>query len=155
MSSAFIALVRITTPAPSAPRSGPVFGGSFDAFSRSLVTCSLFPVAKSFETGGFSEDTKRKLADRAGHHCSLCLALTTCSDEEGKPFRIGDATHQAAASEGGPRHDSNQSDTERSSVDNGLWLCSSCHRKIDGDKSRYPVERLQEMKRHCLLLLKH
>jgi hypothetical protein len=46
----------------------------------------------------FSKTTKRDLADRAGHHCSLCLALTTCSDEMGKPFPIGDAAHQAAAS---------------------------------------------------------
>jgi hypothetical protein len=103
-------------------------------------------MAKSSETGGFSEETKRKLADRAGHHCSLCLALTTCSNPEGKPFRIGDAAHQAAASEGGPRHDPDQSDTERSSVENGLWLCSSCHRKIDGDKYRYSVSDLKQMK---------
>jgi hypothetical protein len=103
-------------------------------------------MAKSSEGGGFSEKTRRELADRAGHHCSLCLALTTCSDEEGKPFRIGDAAHQAAASESGPRYDPDQTDNERSSVENGLWLCSSCHRKIDGDKYRYTVEDLRQMK---------
>jgi hypothetical protein len=81
----------------------PTATGSFGVFSRSFAAYWLFLMAKSSETDGFSEETKRKLADRAGHHCSLCLALTTCSDAEGKPFRIGDAAHQAAASEGGPR----------------------------------------------------
>jgi hypothetical protein len=106
-------------------------------------------MAKSSEIGGFSPETKRQLADRAGHHCSLCFALTTCSDEEGKPFRIGDAAHQAAASDSGPRYDPNQSELERSSSDNGLWLCSSCHRKIDGDKFKYPVETLRKLKREA------
>lgn len=94
----------------------------------------------------FRSATKRNLADRAGHHCSLCLALTTCSDAEGKPFPIGDAAHQAAASPGGPRYDSKQTKRQRSSADNGLWLCSSCHRKIDGDKFRYSVDDLKQMK---------
>jgi len=103
-------------------------------------------MAKSSDPSDFSPTTKRELADRAGHHCSRCLALTTCSDEQGKPFRIGDAAHQAAASEQGPRYDPDQTDTERSSVENGLWLCSSCHRKIDGDKYRYSVQDLKQMK---------
>jgi hypothetical protein len=94
----------------------------------------------------FSKTTKRDLADRAGHHCSLCLALTTCSDEMGKPFPIGDAAHQAAASPGGPRYNPKQTKRERSAAANGLWLCSSCHRKIDGDKYRYSVEDLKQMK---------
>jgi len=101
---------------------------------------------KSSESGGFPPKTRRELADRAGHHCSLCLALTTCSDEGGKPFPIGDAAHQAAASVGGPRYDPNQTKAERSSAKNGLWLCGSCHRKIDGDKYRYTVEDLKQMK---------
>ena len=103
-------------------------------------------MAKSSDPSDFSPTTKRELADRAGHHCSRCLALTTCSDEQGKPFRIGDAAHQAAASEQGPRYDPDQTDTERSSVENGLWLCSSCHRKIDGDRYRYSVQDLKQMK---------
>jgi cytochrome c553 len=101
---------------------------------------------KSSESGGFPPKTRRELADRAGHHCSLCLALTTCSDEGGKPFPIGDAAHQAAASVGGPRYDPNQTKAERSSAKNGLWLCGSCHRKIDGDKYRYTAEDLKQMK---------
>jgi hypothetical protein len=113
-------------------------------FRNAQNTC-LNPM-KSSESGGFSPRIKRDLADRAGHHCSLCLALTTCSDKKGKPFRIGDAAHQAAASKRGPRSDPLQSKEERSSAKNGLWLCSSCHRKIDGDKYRYTVDDLRQMK---------
>lgn len=102
------------------------------------------PPVKSSDT--FSKETKRILADRAGHRCSLCLALTTCSDEEGTPFPIGDAAHQAAASRGGPRYNPEQTKEERSSASNGLWLCSSCHRKIDGDKFRYSIDDLKQMK---------
>jgi hypothetical protein len=47
---------------------------------------------------------------------------------------------------GGPRYDPNQTKAERSSAKNGLWLCGSCHRKIDGDKYRYTVEDLRQMK---------
>lgn len=115
-------------------------------FAYFLLPSGFFPMAKNFETGGFSAETRRRLADRAGHHCSRCLALTTCSDGHGEPFRIGDAAHQAAASERGPRHDPDQSGNERASEENGLWLCSSCHRKVDGDESRYPVEVLRRMK---------
>jgi hypothetical protein len=94
----------------------------------------------------FSPTTKRELADRAGHHCSLCLALTTCSDAHGKPFRIADAAHQASAAKTGPRYDPDQTAAQRSSIENAIWLCSLCHRKIDGDKYRYSVEDLRQMK---------
>jgi hypothetical protein len=51
----------------------------------------------------FTEKSKRKLADRAGHICSICNQRTTCSDQDGKPFRIADAAHIVGASTEGPR----------------------------------------------------
>lgn len=73
-------------------------------------------------------------------------SVTTCSDQEGKPFAIADAAHRTAAAKGGPRFDSAQTDKERVSVNNGIWLCASCHRKVDGDTYRYSVEDLATLK---------
>jgi hypothetical protein len=35
---------------------------------------------------------------------------------------------------------------ERSSIDNGIWLCQSCAKLVDSDAQRFPVERLRHWK---------
>jgi hypothetical protein len=93
----------------------------------------------------FSEKSKRILADRAGHLCSICTQPTTCSDEEGKPFRIADAAHIVGASSRGPRGDEPIAH-DKASPENGIWLCARCHRNIDGDPHRYSSEELHVFK---------
>jgi hypothetical protein len=93
----------------------------------------------------FNERSKRTLADRAGHLCSICNQPTTCSDEDGKPFRIADAAHIVGASSEGPRGDE-AIPHEKASPENGIWLCAKCHRKIDGDPKRYTSDELRHFK---------
>jgi hypothetical protein len=93
----------------------------------------------------FSQKSKRTLADRAGHLCSICNQPTTCSDEDGKPFRIADAAHIVGASSDGPRGDE-PIPHEKASPENGIWLCARCHRKIDGDPKRYTSDELRVFK---------
>src|SRR5271165_1646122 len=93
----------------------------------------------------FSEKTKRILADGAGHLCSICTQPTTCSDEGGKPFRIADAAHIVGASSEGPRGD-DPITHDKTSPENGIWLCAKCHRKIDGDPKRYSSAELRKFK---------
>jgi hypothetical protein len=93
----------------------------------------------------FSQKSKRTLADRAGHLCSVCNQPTTCFDEDGKPFRIADAAHIVGASSDGPRGDE-PIPHEKASPENGIWLCAKCHRKIDGDSKRYTSDELRVFK---------
>jgi hypothetical protein len=93
----------------------------------------------------FTEKSRRTIADRAGHLCSICIQPTTCSDEEGKPFRIADAAHIVGASSEGPRGDDPIAH-DKASPENGIWLCARCHRIIDGDPKRHSSGELRAYK---------
>lgn len=58
---------------------------------------------------------------------------------------IAELCHIEAAEPGGQRYNSNQSDEDRRSPENLLFLCHQHHKETD-DELRYPVSRLQEMK---------
>jgi len=76
----------------------------------------------------FDAKTKEMLARRVGYRCSNpdCRKLTSGPQEDPtKAVSIGVAAHITAASEGGPRYDDSLSLEERSSVDNGIWLCQN------------------------------
>jgi len=60
---------------------------------------------------------------------------------------VGVAAHICAASSGGPRFDATMSSDQRSSIENGIWLCSRCATLIDRDVVRFTVEALQAWKR--------
>ncbi len=60
---------------------------------------------------------------------------------------LGVAAHIKAASSGGARYDSTQSEEERHSVENGLWLCESCAKLIDNNKGAdFSIEQLRVWK---------
>jgi hypothetical protein len=104
---------------------------------------------KSRRDDDFSDAVKRKLADRAGHHCFRCLRPTTCAGEDdmqGKAYHFADAAHQAAAGSKDPRHDPSQTNAERSSLENGIWLCKQCHDIVDKNPSTFPVEDLKRLR---------
>ena len=90
----------------------------------------------------FVEPTKRLLASRVGHRCSLpdCRAQTVGpSAEQAKSVNVGVAAHITAASPGGPRFDVSLSAEARSSEGNGIWLCQTCAALIDRDVDRFIV----------------
>lgn len=98
----------------------------------------------------FSPATKRAI-ERQGHgHCSnpMCRRLTSgaTSDAKGE-IRIGEAAHICAAARGGPRYNENMTSEERSSADNGIWLCEVCARAVDSKDSIFTVQQLHEWKR--------
>ena len=95
----------------------------------------------------FSKATKDKLAKRVGFHCSLCDTPTSGPSEDNNGVTmIGEAAHICAASPGGPRYDANMTSDKRSSIDNGIWLCANCARKIDRDATKYTVDSLKTLK---------
>lgn len=97
----------------------------------------------------FSEQVKRALAARAGNLCSNpeCRALTSGPQEDpSRSLNVGVAAHITASSPGGPRYDPSRSPEQRSSAENGIWLCQSCAKLVDNDPVRFTVEILKKWK---------
>jgi len=97
----------------------------------------------------FAEKTKQLLAKRVGFRCSnpMCRAATSGpSEDPAKVVNLGVAAHITAASEGGPRFDSDLSTDERRDPSNGIWLCQNCAKLIDSDTSRFNAHLLNSWK---------
>lgn len=98
----------------------------------------------------FSAKTRSNLAARAGWHCSFngCRKLTIGPSDESSQSTacIGVAAHITAASRGGRRYDSALTPEERSSIDNGMWLCADHATLIDRDEVTYTSAMLHKMK---------
>jgi hypothetical protein len=99
----------------------------------------------------FSPTVKETLAKRASFICSNpnCRCLTLCpSDEDDEKYiYIGKAAHITAASKNGPRYNETLSSEERSSIKNGIYLCSNCADMIDKNNGLdYPKEVLLQWK---------
>ncbi|MFK4056862.1 hypothetical protein [Brevundimonas sp. NPDC046655] len=97
----------------------------------------------------FPEPVKRELAMRAAYFCSnpFCLRLTAGPRSvSSRGLKTGHAAHICAASPGFARYDSNQTEAERRSADNGLWLCRECGDIVDKDEAGYPVQTLKTWK---------
>lgn len=97
----------------------------------------------------FAKPTVTKLRNRVSDRCSN----PECRTPTGAPgtgndgtTTIGIAAHIRAASKGGPRYCELQSEEERKSINNGLWLCSPCATKIDRDTITYHPELLHQWK---------
>lgn len=88
----------------------------------------------------FPEQIKLALAKRASFVCSNpdCRALTIApaDSDATSVLYIGKAAHICAAAGGGPRFDQNMTATERSAIENAIFLCSSCADMIDRNNGR-------------------
>lgn len=97
----------------------------------------------------FSAKIKDNLAKRVGYRCSNpdCRRSTSyAKGHEGEYSSLGVAALITAASIGGPRFNSTLSSVQRSSFQNGIWLCQNCSRIIDSDPLRYSVDILNDWK---------
>lgn len=97
----------------------------------------------------FTKQTSDVLGKRVGIRCSNpnCRKLTTGPRSESPHIvNIGVAAHMTAAADGGPRFDSNLTPEQRSSPENGIWLCQNCAKLVDNDPARYTVELLRAWK---------
>lgn len=98
----------------------------------------------------FKQSIIRKLRDRVASRCSnpTCRVPTISAGEQDlhSTVSIGQAAHITAASKNGPRFDADMTEEERKSIENGVWLCNNCARKIDVDPESYPTEVLKRWK---------
>lgn len=93
----------------------------------------------------FSKQIIDTLAKRVGVRCSnpSCRKLTAGPrNDSSQIINIGVAAHITAASSGGPRYNPSLTSEERSSPENGIWLCQNCAKLVDNDPNRYAVEIL-------------
>ncbi|YBW38499.1 hypothetical protein ACMYR2_1003 [Nitrobacter sp. TKz-YC01] len=105
----------------------------------------------------FKLSVKRELAIRAAHFCSNphCLRLTSGPRSGGeRGLGTGHAAHICAAAEGGPRYDPGQSESERRSSANGLWLCRECGDMVDKDSGGFRAEQLRNWKRDHEIMIR-
>ena len=97
----------------------------------------------------FSSKVRDQIARRAGYMCSWpgCKKLTwSASERREGAVNIGVAAHISAAASRGPRYDESQSQEERASADNGIWLCQDHAHQLDADAQSYNVERIRKWK---------
>src|SRR5215204_2720611 len=95
------------------------------------------------ERDEFSRDDIRVLGERAAYICSnpACRRPTIGPHSDPKKsLKTGKACHINAASPGGPRYEATQTAEQRSSIENGLWLCSNCSDLVDKDSLRFVVD---------------
>ena len=94
----------------------------------------------------FTASTKRAIANRVGHFCSHPDCGVPTKGPATNPARtinVGDAAHITAASPGGPRYDSRLTRDQRTSPENGIWLCKTHAKLVDDDEEEYTVEKLR------------
>jgi hypothetical protein len=98
----------------------------------------------------FSQPVKTLLAKRAGYLCSnpLCRVLTMGPSLESTSdvACVGIAAHIVGASLEGPRFDASMTNEQRSSIDNGIWLCATHATLIDRDLARFTMQVLHGWK---------
>ena len=97
----------------------------------------------------FTQATKDVLARRVNYLCSnpdCPVATVGPHTEASKSVNKGVAAHITAASEGGKRYDPSLTSEQRSSPENGIWLCQNCAKLIDSDESRFPTDLLHAWK---------
>ncbi len=97
----------------------------------------------------FKKSTIDILRKRVAYRCSNpdCRVVTVGpTQEKFKSNSIGVAAHICAASAGGPRFDPSMTTEQRKSIENAIWLCSSCSVKIDKDPHTYIVDLLHDWK---------
>jgi hypothetical protein len=98
----------------------------------------------------FLPEVKNVLARRVGMQCSNpnCRRPTSGPQEDPqKAINVGVAAHITAAAAGGPRFDKDLAPSERSCIENGIWLCQKCSKLVDNDPLRFSVDALREWKR--------
>jgi hypothetical protein len=97
----------------------------------------------------FPARTKDALAKRVNLLCSNPGCGKATSGPHSDPARalnIGVAAHITAASPGGPRYHEAATVQDRSSFQNGIWLCQSCAKLVDNDPESFTVALLHRWK---------
>jgi hypothetical protein len=97
----------------------------------------------------FPHEVQDTLARRVALLCSnpACRCPTSGPHlDSNKAINLGVAAHITAAAPDLPRFDARLSPSERSSIQNGIWLCQNCAQLVGNDETRYTVGLLRQWK---------
>ena len=94
--------------------------------------------------------TVRIIAQSASYICSNpeCRNLTIAGSKAlvGRVINIGEAAHIIGNAKGSARYEE-KTIVNKSSVENGIWLCRNCHKLVDSNGGKdYPTEKLKQWK---------
>jgi hypothetical protein len=94
----------------------------------------------------FNRKTKNALGARVAYRCSYpgCTRITIGpgNDHAEHFIIVGEAAHIYAASEKGPRPNAELTKEQRSSIENGIWLCKTHARLVDVDTNNFSAQTL-------------
>lgn len=88
------------------------------------------------------------LAMKSGNRCAIkdCRKILTSDGIESDPAVIGEAAHIYGENKTAARYKENMTDAERNSYENLIYLCPTCHTKIDKQEEDFPAELLFKIK---------
>jgi hypothetical protein len=93
----------------------------------------------------FSREISRSLCDRVGTVCSnrACRAPTLETAQGASTAVEGRAIAIHSCSPDGPRYDAAQTEDERISIHNAVWLCGVCAALVEADEVKFPAPVLR------------
>jgi hypothetical protein len=103
----------------------------------------------------FSAPVRRLIAQQVGYRCSNPNCGAPTIGPAGDPDEIvnlGVGAHITAAAPKGPRFDPTLTPEQRKHQDNAIWLCQSCGKLVDSDKSTHTVAQLRQWKADAIEL---
>lgn len=113
------------------------------------LAIALPPKRSHSSTRRYSERTLKVLWGRSAGRCAMpeCRCELFVDDSDYDPIVIiGDIAHVEAASNAGPRGNPNNGIRNRDEYDNLILLCKNCHARIDGQKRKFSLEALRQIK---------
>ncbi len=107
----------------------------------------------------FNSTKARQIAELAGYICTnpKCRKLTIAPAKNipEKTIKIGEAAHIYGNKLNSARFDLNLSGDDIKSIENGIWICRNCHKKIDANKGRdYKAHELKRWREEHYELLR-
>lgn len=93
--------------------------------------------------------TKLFLSMKSGGRCALkdCRKILTSDGVKSDPAVIGEAAHIYGENKTAARYKEDMTETERNHYNNLIYLCPSCHTKIDRQEKDFPAEFLFQIKK--------
>lgn len=101
-------------------------------------------------SGTIKQKDQKILCTKSGNRCAMpdCRRILVADGTAADPASLVAAmAHIKGEKPGSARYDANMSDMERNTHSNLVFVCPSCHKKIDDQLNTYTVEKLYDIKR--------
>ena len=84
---------------------------------------------------------------QSGASCAICkTTIIEKKENDDIIYPIGEMAHIEGEKPGTARYNKSMTDNDRSSHENLILVCPTCHTKIDNDPEKFTVEKLKKIK---------